>query len=309
MRARLGAPVAVEQPQVAAHEAGEVARDSEAEPRPLAGLALQARELPEHEAAPLGRDAGPAVDDLDRQAHGVVAARGAHPHADLAAGGELDRVAHEVRRDLPEARLVAHEAGGRVERVVQRHPPRGAVRGRGQADDLRERPLQVERRRAQRELAHLQARGVEHVVDDVEERQPRIADRVHAGARLLVHLAFEQEVGHADHAVHRRAELVAHPGEEPRLRPHRRLGLGPRAHERGLALALGGDVHREAHDVAVLRAPVLQAHRAPVEELEEHGLGIFRLSKRHHVRDPSRGARRADVDHALLGRSLQERGP
>ncbi len=38
----------------------------------------------------------------------------------------------------------------------------------------------------------------------------------------------EQQSGHAEHAVHRRADLVAHVGEELALGPVRRLGLPPR---------------------------------------------------------------------------------
>ncbi len=40
-----------------------------------------------------------------------------------------------------------------------------------------------------------------------------------------VQVGVEQECGHADDAVHRRADLVAHVGEELALRRVRRLGL------------------------------------------------------------------------------------
>ena len=72
-----------------------------------------------------------------------------------------------------------------------------------------------------------------------------------------VEVAVEQQLRHADHAVHRRADLVAHVGQELRLRPVRGLGLVAGALEFGLAafelqlLALErGDVSAHVHDVA-----------------------------------------------------------
>ena len=80
------------------------------------------------------------------------------------------------------------------------------------------------------QFAGLDLREVEDVVDDVEERVGGAADGLDEVALLVGQLGVHQQRGHADDAVHRRADLVAGVGEE--------LGLGARGF---LKLLVEGD--------------------------------------------------------------------
>ena len=87
------------------------------------------------------------------------------------------------------------------------------------------------------DLAGLDLREVEDVVDDRQQRVARRADRVGVVALLGVELRLGEQAAHADDRVHRRADLVAHRGQERalglvRCRPRprvasRRLGEQP----------------------------------------------------------------------------------
>ena len=138
----------------------------------------------------------------------------------LAGLGELDGVADEVEQHLGEAPLVA-PAERQVGRDLdaQREPLLGRQRLDGRDDrlhHLRQRVV-VER---QGELAGLDLGQVEHVVDQAEQVP---AARLHALehlADLLGHLAVDavqDQLGVAEDGVERRAQLVAHVGQELRL--------------------------------------------------------------------------------------------
>jgi hypothetical protein len=71
----------------------------------------------------------------------------------------------------------------------------------------------------------LDLREVEDVVDDREQRIGADADRLDAVSLRLVQIGIEQQAGHADHAVHRRPDLVAHVGDELGLEPRGLHGL------------------------------------------------------------------------------------
>ena len=81
------------------------------------------------------------------------------------------------------------------------------------------------------ELAGLDLREVEDVVDDRQQRLGRVARPWSRYSRCsAVEVGVEHQLGHADDAVHRRADLVAHVGQELALgavgRLGRFLGLG-----------------------------------------------------------------------------------
>ena len=114
------------------------------------------------------------------------------------------------------------------------------------------------------ELARLDLRVVEDVVDHVSSASP-LERTTSANSRCSPRqLGVEQEIGHADHGVHRRADLVAHRGEEVALR----LRRGFRFLARALKL---GDVvidpkeadlepfhgERDEHELDVDHCPVL----------------------------------------------------
>ncbi len=113
------------------------------------------------------------------------------------------------------------------------------------------------------ELAGFDLREVEDVVDDPEQRRGARADGLRELALRRLQRRVEQQLRHADHAVHRRADLVTHVGEEVRLRPDggRFRILGRNA--RFLGFVLLGDVLQsagEAGDDAALH--VGRAHDA-----------------------------------------------
>ena len=62
---------------------------------------------------------------------------------------------------------------------------------------------------------------------------------------------LQREIGHADDGVHRRADLVAHVGEELADRPACSARAPPRARSRLLGLAIG-DVARDGIDQALV---------------------------------------------------------
>ena len=96
--------------------------------------------------------------------------------------------------------------------------------------------LDAARRRSKAAALQLEPPGldlgeVEDVVDDAQQRVAARADDLGELALLGGQLGVEQQAGHADDGVHRRADLVAHRREEGALRLCRRLGLLARAFE------------------------------------------------------------------------------
>jgi hypothetical protein len=91
---------------------------------------------------------------------------------------------------------------------------RGDGDGPGGGAELR---AQIERRWIEHELARLDLREVEHIVDHPQQGVGRAADRLEILALHERQARLEREIGHADDAVHRRPDLVAHVREEHAL--------------------------------------------------------------------------------------------
>ena len=216
------------------------------------------------------RQADAGVGDRDGDLRVAVPERlRAGVQRDAPALGELDRVAEQVEQHLAHAGRIADQ---RVVRAgVDVHVEREALDDRllaERAGDALDQAGQRERGLFQLQPAGLDLGEVEHVVDDAQQRLRRIADgRDGAPLRAVEALAL-QHVDHAEHAVHRRADLVAHGGEEGRLRLVRGFGLGAlllggvaRAFgcllgggERFLAALERGDVAVDAEQAAVAQA-------------------------------------------------------
>src|SRR5688572_19873337 len=81
------------------------------------------------------------------------------------------------------------------------------------------------------QLAGLDLRIIEQVIDDDEQGIGARADHARVLALAAVEVGIEQELGHADHAVHRRADFMAHIREELAPGPARRIGSGLRLGE------------------------------------------------------------------------------
>ena len=139
---------------------------------------------------------------------------------DAAALGELDRVAEQVDQDLPQLALVARHRAGQVGGQVG---PQHEVPGLGaHADHLLEAAQerrQVERGFVEGDAPGLDLREREHVVDEAEQvlAAPQDGAEVLAVARRTRSRVALHELGEAEDGVERRAQLVAHVGEEDAL--------------------------------------------------------------------------------------------
>ena len=141
----------------------------------------------------------------------------------------LTRVVQQVHEHLAQPHRIAFDP--------LRQPPRDraaqgdrlvARRRRHQVDRLVDERAQVEVRRVEGELARLDAREVEHVVDQGQQRRRRPVRRLGVVALLAVERRVEQQLGGAEDAVHRRADLVADRRQELRLGDVGLLGAAAR---------------------------------------------------------------------------------
>ncbi len=217
-------------------------------------------------------DAG--VTDLEADHHAVH--HGLHerdPHRHLAVRGELDGVAQEIGEDLPQAQRVSvHGARNGFVQRAQELQALPVAPFREQRNGLLHEGSEIELRGLEVELARLDLRDVEDVVDDAQEQLARLTR--HRGVVPLprVELGEQEQLGHAEHAVHRRAQLVAHAGEELALRAAGTLCKLPRALEldgvRLLLLLVGLEAPAHLVDApAQLAHGVLERSVDPVREV------------------------------------------
>ena len=119
-----------------------------------------------------GGDADAGVGDLETQAHRTVpVVRGRTAQRDAALGGEFQCVADEDGQDLEQAILVARQH--QIERIRHRGRQRKALGPRligEQRPDIVDQRGQMERRAVQLQRAGLDARQVEHVGDQPQQR-------------------------------------------------------------------------------------------------------------------------------------------
>ena len=157
----------------------------------------------------------------------AVSPSASHPDDDRAPLRELERVPDQVQDDLPQAAGIADERVGRVPGDVDGELQPLLVRAERQRLQraAQDRP-DGEAGRVQLELARLDLREVEDVVDDVEERVGRRLHHLEILALLGVEVGVQQELRHPGDAVHGRPDLVAHVRDE--------LALGPAGRFRGL---------------------------------------------------------------------------
>ena len=118
--------------------------------------------------------------------------------------------------------------------------------GPEEGDQIGELGMEIEVDDVDRHLARLDLGEIEDLVDEGEQRAARARDRARHVALLLVEAGILEQVAHADDGVERRAQLMAHDGEEAALGPVRLLGLGLRL---GQLADQRGDIGRQ-HDQA-----------------------------------------------------------
>ena len=205
------------------HQLDQRVADREPEPGPAEapgrrGIGL--RERPEQPGLHVRVDADAVVDHDQLHDHAIggrVDDHRAHRHlaARDVAAAELDRVAGEVHEDLADAHRVAVEQPGNRGVDEHRHP-HVALRGDvlGHAADLLDDFREVERLLLDDQLPRFDLREVEDVLDDAEQLERGVADQVDHLHLVVVEAGLVKHVDHPDHAVHRRADLVAHRREE-----------------------------------------------------------------------------------------------
>ena len=151
-----------------------------------------------------GGDSDARVGHLELDRHVVVGSRDdTHAQRHVARVGELDGVADQIQHDLPQARRVAHEHVRHVlGHVVEQLQAlvRGA-RGQGLQRGAERRP-KLERDALDLEPAGFDLGEVEDVVDDRQQGVGRRLHQVQAVALLWRQLAVQDQLGHAEDAVH-----------------------------------------------------------------------------------------------------------
>ena len=144
---------------------------------------------------------------------------------DLALLGELHRVVDEVHQHLLKAQRIAAQALGDVLREGEQELEATLVGAMGDdAGEVVEDLVELEADVLHVELAGLDLREIQDVVDDPQERVRRALDLHQVVALLGREIGLEREVGEAHDRVHRGADLVAHVGEEVTLHAVRVVG-------------------------------------------------------------------------------------
>ncbi len=148
---------------------------------------------------------------------------------------------------------------------LEPQPFRPGVRS-GTGARLRDELVECEVGRVDLEVAGLDLGEVEDVVDDREHLFARARDMDCARALLRREIHFEQQLGHPEYPVHRRADLVAHVREECGFHVRRLDGLVVCGRELcGGALAFGDVVKQHDAVVAALEHEV-RADRLHVDD-------------------------------------------
>ena len=245
----------------ASHRLNQSLGKGKAEPRALDPCLLgpQALEGRKQPFQSVGRDARAGVDHLEPQPArrgGRIRKRDRAPLAVV-----FDRVGEEVQQHLLEPLRVGQNVlvGGIGCSTVEE--PDVPLRGEGfhQVEGLSHDVPHRHRLRGDGQPARLDARDVQHLVDQPEEVASPLHDISDALALLGVEGVHLQHLGEAQDGVQRGAQLVAHPREKFALRPVCRLG---------------SQLRRPAIRHAALQLPAARLEhedRAPVVAAEEGG--------------------------------------
>ncbi|MNM98429.1 hypothetical protein D3C81_1109600 [compost metagenome] len=215
---------------LAAHGFHQALADCQAE----AGAAI----APRHFLAGLGEalenlrqrrrgDADAVVDHGEAQTLAVLALRKKiHLEAHLAVLGELHRVGHQVAQHLAQE-LFGATAGVMHLRLDAQAQAGAVLRGARfeQGEYVVEQLAQGEIHSLRLAGAVFQPGEAEHLVEDRQQPFAGIRQRLQPTPVLLAERRAAQQFGHAEDAVERRADFVAHGGEEARLGTVGRLGV------------------------------------------------------------------------------------
>ncbi|HEY6895495.1 MAG TPA: hypothetical protein VI258_15075, partial [Rhodanobacteraceae bacterium] len=223
-----------------AHHVDELFRDRQAEPR--AAEFARRRTVGLHERieealliAFLDADAG-VVDEKPQLGLIAIILLAHHRQIHFARFGELHRVADEIQQHLPQAHRIAREMAMHIgiddRAELQSFRRRALGKDVGDAvDELVEIEIVV----LNRQFAGFDLRQIENVIHEPQHRLGAASNGHRDVALLCVEPAAEKNVRHPDHAVHRRADLVAHVGEK--------FGFDSRRLERGIARLRDLELH------------------------------------------------------------------
>ena len=139
--------------------------------------------------------------------------------------GEFDCVANQIDQDLTQARGITphHRGDFRGEREEQLDALLMRLEGQrtaGVRNQLKRRKIDL----FQGKTPGLDAGEVEDVIDDDEQRLRRRLHRIQVITLLVCEFGIEQQIGHAQHAIHGRADLMTHVRQEVAFGPARSLG-------------------------------------------------------------------------------------
>ena len=124
---------------------------------------------------------------------------------------ELHRVSHQIDQNLPQASGVAPHLR-RYLGAYQTDQFQAFLLGfdREQLGRILQRRRQVEIHNLQLQFARLDLGEIQDVIDQRQQRFPARAHNFRVMPLFGGEFGFQQQARHADHAVHRRADLVAH---------------------------------------------------------------------------------------------------
>ena len=184
-----------------------------------------------------------------------------HAQRHLAAVGELHRIAAEVDEHLAQPDRIDANARQRLRRrIAQQRDALGRGARRKHFRRLLHQLDQVALDGIELQAARFDLREVEHVIDDREQRIGGAMNGLGEASLRGIEPRIEQQRRHAQHAVHRRAQLVAHACDEVTLRAAENLQLLialfqlVRAHAHGvLQLATVAKLHARACAAACAR--------------------------------------------------------
>ena len=217
-----------------------------------------------------------------------------HPHQHFAALGKLDGVREQVGQDLAQfERVAAHHV--RQQHQFERQFESFCLRGLGKHQHgVFNQCAQIEFDRLAGHVSRFDLGEIEDVVDDVEQVPARALHRFGELARLKVQLAAQQQLRHAQHAIHGGADFMAHGGQERALGPAGRLGRFLRLHQ------FDGPARHFLFQVVAVRG---QAGVAPLD-LFEHAV----QSLGQAVQFGNLGALGADAIVGVFGHLVEQRG-
>ena len=170
-------------------------------------------------------DPDPAVLDLEAQPLQTMRTARLHAHSHPPRGRKLDRVRQQVAQHLAQATHTAAIGVGQVRRKLGLQHQPFLARARVEQQQLPMHHLaQREAQRFRQVGPFLEACVVEDLIQGGQQGLARLVQHLQTSNVFGRERALSQELDHAQHAVHRRADLVAHGGKELRLGPICRLG-------------------------------------------------------------------------------------